>query len=163
MNLLLSIHEFEQAIKKLIFHMFLVLTVSHLILSKRWINKIDYIYIKYVTIILKMIFPKKDKLSDSNNWRGINLLDIVSKVMSLVITSRLQHVLKSEFTPIQFGTSPKTECPEGSFSLKSLLQMRKEHDLNSWVIFVDLIKNFDSIHHGLIFELLKKLKYLLVL
>ena len=163
MNLLLSIHEFEQAIKKLIFHMFLVLTVSHLILSKRWIKKIDYIYIRYVTIILKIIFPKKDKLSDTNNWRGINLLDVVSKVISLVISSRLQHTLKTEDTPIQFGTSPKTGCPEGSLSLKTLLQMCKEHDLNSWVVFADLIKAFDSIHHGLMFELLKNLEYLLVL
>ena len=33
--------------------------------------------------------------------------------------------------------------------------MRKEHDLNTWVVFVDLIKDFDSIHHSLLFLLLK--------
>jgi len=64
--------------------------------------------------------------------------------------------LKSEATPVQFGASPKTGCPEGSFSLKSLLQLRKEHNMNSWVVFVDLIKAFDSIHHGLMFKLLEK-------
>ena len=34
--------------------------------------------------------------------------------------------------------------------------MTKEHDLNSWVVFVDLMKAFDSIHHSLLFLLLKK-------
>ena len=69
--------------------------------------------------------------------------------------------MKSEATPVQFGALSKTGCQEGSFSLKSLLQMRKEHKMNSWVMFADLIKAFDSIHHGLMFELLKKLKSLL--
>ena len=78
--------------------------------------------------------------------------------MSLIITSHLQYILKSEATPVQFGAPSKTGCQEGSFSLKSLLQMRKEHKMNSWVMFADLIKAFDSIHHGLMFELLKKIE-----
>ena len=108
------------------------------------------------------ILPKNGKLSDPNNWKGINLLDVVSKFMPLVITSRLQHILKLESTPIQFDVSPKTGCPEGSFSLKFLLQIRKEHDLNSRIVFADLIKVFDSIHHGLMYELLKNSECLLV-
>ena len=88
-------------------------------------------------------------------------MGVVSKIMSLIITSHLQYILKSEATPVQFGTPPKTGCQDGSFSLKSLLQMCKEHMMNSWVMFADLIKAFDSIHHGLMFELLKKLESLL--
>ena len=102
------------------------------------------------------ILPNKGNLSNPNNWRGRNILDVVSKITSLVITSRLQYILKSEATPVQFGASPKTGCPEGSVSLKSLLQLRKEHNMNSWVVFADLIKAFNSIHHGLMFKLLEK-------
>ena len=40
------------------------------------------------------------KLSDPNNWIGINLLDVVLIVLSLTITARLQHILKLESTPI---------------------------------------------------------------
>ena len=76
--------------------------------------------------------------------------------MSIVITTRLQVVLLEHGIPTQFGSSPKTGCPDGSFSLRTLLHMRKEHDLKSWVVFVDLIKAFDSIHHSLLFILLKK-------
>ena len=34
--------------------------------------------------------------------------------------------------------------------------MRKEHDLKSWVMYADLIKDFDSIHHELLFRILEK-------
>lgn len=115
---------------------------------------------KFVKLYLNIIHRK---LSNRNNLRGINLVDVVSKVMFLVITSRSQHILKIEATPIQFGASPKTMCPEDLFSLKTLLQIRKEHNLSSWVVFSDLIKAFELIPHGLMFELFKNMEYLLVL
>ena len=43
-----------------------------------------------------------------NNWRGISLLDVVSKAISIVITNRLQLVLKQIGTPMQFGSTPET-------------------------------------------------------
>ena len=48
------------------------------------------------------ILSKKGNLSDSNNWGGINLLDIISKLMSLVITFRLQYILNIKGTSVQF-------------------------------------------------------------
>ena len=35
--------------------------------------------------------------------------------------------------------------------------MNKEHDIDYWAAFIDLVKSFDSIQHELMFELLKKL------
>ena len=58
---------------------------------------------------------------------------------------------------MQFGSTPETGCPDGSFSIKTLLQMRKEMDKNTWVVFVNLIKAFDSINHELLFKLLVKI------
>ena len=40
------------------------------------------------------ILPKKGDISNPNNWRGIKLLDIISKLMSIVLNSRLQIALK---------------------------------------------------------------------
>ena len=74
---------------------------------------------------------KKGDLSNPNNWRGINLLDVVSKVISLVVTNRLQIVLKKIGTPMQLGSTLETRCPDGSFSIKTLLQMRKEMNKNT--------------------------------
>ena len=73
-----------------------------------------------------------------------------------MITSRLKSALEKFGTPLQFGSCPESGRLEGSFSLRTLLQMRKEHDLESWVIYADLIKAFDSIHHELLFRILEK-------
>ena len=110
------------------------------------------------------ILPKKGDLSNTKNWRGINLLDVTSKVISIIITSRLQSALSIDGIPFQFGSSPNTGCPDGSYSIKSILQLNKEHDLNTWVVFVYLVKAFDTIHHELMFKLLGKFgipKYLI--
>ena len=45
--------------------------------------------------------------------------------MSIITNTRIQEALKKYSTPLQFGASPNMGCREGSFSLRSLLQMRK--------------------------------------
>ena len=90
--------------------------------------------------------------------------DVTSKVISIIITSRLQSALSIDGIPFQFGSSPNTGCPDGSYSIKSILQLNKEHDLNTWVVFVDLVKAFDTIYHELMFKLIGKFgipKYLI--
>ena len=62
------------------------------------------------------ILPKKGDLYNQNNWRDINLLDAISKITFLVITSRLQLVLDKIGTPLQFGASPQTGCSKGFLS-----------------------------------------------
>ena len=94
-------------------------------------------------------------MSNPINLRGINLLDVVSKLMSILLTIRLQIILKNIGTPIKFGALPNTGCPGGSFSLRSIPQMNKEHNIDSWVVIVDLVKVFDSIHHEFMFKLLQ--------
>ena len=59
---------------------------------------------------------------------------------------------------MQVGSTADTGCPDGSFSIKTLLQMRKGTDKSTWVVFVDLIKAFDSINHGLMFQTTRKEK-----
>ena len=57
---------------------------------------------------------------------------------------------------MQFGSTPKTGCPDGSLLNKTILRMRQEIDKSTWVVFVDLIKDFDSINRELLFKLLDK-------
>ena len=77
------------------------------------------------------ILPKEGDLSSTNNWRGINLLDITSKVIYIVITSRIQSALRIDGIPFQFGSSPNTGCPDGAYSIKLIFQLNKEHNLNT--------------------------------
>ena len=56
------------------------------------------------------------------------MLNVASKLMSIVLTIRLQIDLEKG-TPIQFGAFPNIICSDGSFSLRSILQTNKEHEI----------------------------------
>ena len=58
---------------------------------------------------------------------------------------------------MQFGATPKVSCAEAVFSLKTILQSRREHDLETFIIFIDLVKAYDSIKHEIILIALKKI------
>ena len=64
---------------------------------------------------------KKGDLLDPNNWRGIVLMDIVAKTVSIFINTRLQILLKSRGSIFQFGTMPKLGCQDAVFIIKSFL------------------------------------------
>ncbi|KAL7507621.1 hypothetical protein ACHAXN_005486, partial [Cyclotella atomus] len=47
-------------------------------------------------------------------------------------------------------------CQEGNFTLKTLLHLRRQHNLPSFVAFIDLVKAYDTANHCLLIELLAK-------
>ena len=50
---------------------------------------------------------KSGDLSDPNKWRGVNLVDIGSKVFSSLICKRLFKRIKKHEVKYQFGSSPR--------------------------------------------------------
>ena len=92
------------------------------------------------------ILPKKGDLKLPKNYRGICLLDVASKVVSLIIAERCQSVLKLHGIDEQNGFLHEKGCLDASFSLKLALQTRKEFGLDSWVVFVDLVKAFNTVN-----------------
>jgi hypothetical protein len=47
-------------------------------------------------------------------------------------------------------------CRDGLFVLKTMLNMRKNHNLPSYVGFVDLVKAYDTANHDLLFDILER-------
>ena len=94
--------------------------------------------------------PKKGDLSDPNNWHGITLLDVISKVVSIFLNNRLQRMLKTNGVPYQFGATPSLGCLDAVFTLKTLLQERREKGFDTWVTFIDLVKAYNLIQHDVI-------------
>jgi hypothetical protein len=56
----------------------------------------------------------------------------------------------------QFGGMPMKGCADGLFCIKSLLHMRHQHNLPSYVMFVDLVKAYDTVNHELLFQILER-------
>jgi len=102
------------------------------------------------------LLPKKGDPSNPSNWRGIMLLDVMAKVVASIIQSRLDRVLRAEGVEYQHGFRGGRGCSDGIFALKMALLKRREHGLGSWVLFVDLIKAFDSVDRSLLLAILGK-------
>ena len=91
------------------------------------------------------LLPKKGDLTDPNKWRGIMLLNVASKIISSVISRRLQNVLRLHGLESQNGFLPKRGCSDASFALRRALQLRREVGLDTYIVFIDLVKAFDSV------------------
>ena len=75
--------------------------------------------------------PKVRYLSDPNKWIGVNLVDIGAKVFSNLICKRLFKIIKKHGVKYQFGTSPGVGCQDGTFTIKTQLHNRHNHNLPS--------------------------------
>ena len=100
--------------------------------------------------------PKSGDLSDPNKWRGVMFMDVCSKIFSSVMKGRAFKLLEKHGTRFQFGGTPTLGCRDGLFVLKTLLTMRKNHNLSSHVAFVDLVKAYDTANHDLLLDILER-------
>ena len=92
------------------------------------------------------ILPKKCNLCLPKNYRGICLLDVALKAISVIIANQCQSVLKQHGIDKQHGFLKEKGCLGATFLLKMALQTRKEFNLNTWIVFVDLVKAFDTVN-----------------
>jgi hypothetical protein len=65
-------------------------------------------------------------------------------------------MLKEHGIEEQFGCQPLRGCREPLFVIRSALQIRNKHMQATWVLFIDLVKAFDTIDRELLFEILSK-------
>ena len=103
-----------------------------------------------------VLLPKKGDLGLPKNWRGICLLDIASKILSCVIVERLKGVMEEVGPENQCGFRPWRGTIDGTFNLLMALRKRQEHNLETFVSFVDLVKAFDSVPRAALFKVLRR-------
>ena len=99
--------------------------------------------------------PKSGYISDPNKWRGVNLMGIGSKVFSSLICKRLFKIIKKHGVKYQFGSSPIVGCQDGTFTIKTILHTRHNHNLPCYVEFVDILKAFDTVNHVMMLNILE--------
>ena len=101
------------------------------------------------------MIPKTGDLSNPNKWRGIALGDIVAKSISSIIAHRLTQHLCTFGMDEQCGSLFGKGCVDATFTLKRALQQLREQGQNTHVLFVDLVKAYDSVNRELLWKILK--------
>ena len=95
---------------------------------------------------------KSGDFQDPNNYRGISLLNGLSKIFSAVLNNRIMTHMYDKFSQVQFGFRPNHRTTDSIFIFKTL--MNKYLSLNKkpiYVCFVDLRKAFDSVWRKALF------------
>jgi hypothetical protein len=107
--------------------------------------------------IIMPLFKKGD-INNTNNYRGISLCNISSKLYSTVINKRLQKWI--EFNNItgeyQAGFKAHYSTIDHIFTLLACIQKQFSHNRKLYVAFVDFEKAFDSISRKLLWPILMK-------
>jgi hypothetical protein len=106
--------------------------------------------------IVLSILPKSGDLSNPNKWRGIALGDIASKCISSILAKRLTDHLKA-FGIDEQCAMPTKGCRDATSTLKLALQTLREHNTEAYVLFVDLVKAYDTVNRELLWQVLAKL------
>ena len=104
-------------------------------------------------VIIKI--PKKGSLSDCNNWRGITLLSVPSKIFCKVIIQRITQAVDDLLRNEQSGFRKGRGCTDNIFTLRNILEQCTEWNRELYVNFIDYEKAFDSIHRDSLWQILR--------
>jgi hypothetical protein len=99
--------------------------------------------------------PKSGDLANPNKWRGVIIMDVCSKKISSIMNGRAFKLLETQRTKFQFGGTPELGCCNGLFVFKTMLTLQKNHNLPTYIGFVDLVKAYDTANHALLSDILE--------
>ena len=99
--------------------------------------------------------PKKGNLQDCNNWRGITLLSIPSKILAKVIIMRISEAVDKKLRNEQAGFRKGRGCTEQIFALRNIIEQCTEWQRELYINFVDFEKAFDSLHRESLWKILR--------
>ena len=104
--------------------------------------------------------PKKGDINDVNNYRGITLSSILSKIFSILLDSRLREWAENNelLLNYQYGFRKAKSTVDCIFVLSSLIDKVINHENKKlYCAFVDFSKAFDRVYRNEIwFKLLQE-------
>ena len=98
---------------------------------------------------------KKWSLSDCNNWQGITLLSVPSKIFCKIIIQRITQAVDDLLWNEQSGFCKRRGCTDNIFTLRNILEQCTEWNRELYINFIDYEKAFDSIHRDSLWQILR--------
>jgi exonuclease III len=98
---------------------------------------------------------KKGPNTDCGNYRGICLLPIVGKIISLIVLGRIGRLLDEQTSESQAGFRRGRGTADNIFVLRQLLEQRYQYNQETLVAFLDYSAAFDSVDRKSLWLILK--------
>ena len=76
------------------------------------------------------------------------MLEVAYEIVARILIARLTGIKESKEHLDQenrCGFRNGQGCSDGLFTIKAFLNTRREHNLETWVLFLDLVKAFDMV------------------
>ena len=100
--------------------------------------------------IVPIIKNKCGSLADSNNYRPIDIVTIVSKIFESIILYKCEEFLYT--CDNQFRFKPKHSTELCIYTLKEFINYYKQRSTTVFVTFLDASKAFDKINYWLLLQ-----------
>ena len=98
---------------------------------------------------------KKGSRSECDNYRGIALLSIPSKVFSRVLLNRIKPRAEALLRENQCGFRKGRGCTDQLFSLRVIIEKAREYHRPLYICFVDLRRAYDSVNREALWSVLQ--------
>jgi len=99
---------------------------------------------------------KKGSKQDCANYRGITLLSITGKILTIILRKRLECLYESTIKEEQAGFRTGRGCVDHIFTLRRCLERRLWHGQPTVACFIDFAAAFDSVHRASMWNVLRK-------
>ena len=99
--------------------------------------------------------PKKGNLSNCNNYRGICLLSIPSKVFNRVLLNRIKDITDDKLRDQQAGFRKNRSCADQIAILRIIVEQSDEWNSPTLINFIDYEKAFDSLDRDALWKLMR--------
>ena len=85
------------------------------------------------------------------------MLEVAYKIGANILKSRLLPIQESMEHEAQCGFRSGRGCADAVFTVKTALRKRREHHgLETWIMFLDLVKAFDRVPRELLWKIIEK-------
>jgi hypothetical protein len=105
-------------------------------------------------LLLLPLFKKGDA-TDAGNYRSIQLISLLRKIIALLLAGDLCPLVEPGMLEYQCGFRPQRSCADQLFTLRKLCDLAVEWQQRLYVTFIDLRKAFDSISRPALWAVLR--------
>ena len=101
---------------------------------------------------------KKGDMWQCDNWRGVTLLSVISKVFGRVVINRMKQGVGKALRKEQAGFRPRRGTTEQIFGLRDIIEQAHEWRSLIYLHFVAFEEAFDSVSREGLWKIMKNVR-----
>ena len=106
--------------------------------------------------ILVKLYKNKGEKQLCDNYGGIWLLNVISKIFSRIILNRIQPLIDRQLLEAQSGFRAQRSTIDQILTLKLVMEKRREYNKPLFICFIDITKAYDSVNCDLLWRVCRK-------